>query len=199
MTGEIPRPNNETSGYTPRFNFDAMSIEEVVALVSVIENAREPRDPLDTINTPTLRMKEALTEDLSRYPDVNFERSMALFEALHSSGDSKVRSKASFAIGGLLRASVERTTSGAQYWIDKHSHHAAHFCLELLLNEDGEVGSDALHSLTDDIRRGKLPAEATAFLFSIIAGELQLVHDGEAEPRYLARQRQGDAPGSGPV
>lgn len=201
MTGEIPQPHGESDEYTPTFNLDGMSIEEAVALVSAVENSTphpDLFDPEDEAHLNAARIEEALTEDLSRYPDVNFERSMALFEALSSSDNSRVRGRAGAAISGMLRAAAERTTI-PRLSIDNQTKSAAHLCVGLLLDEDYGVVHETQDTLKSDIRFGKLPPAVAAFLFGVIAQELKMVHDGEVEPRYLAHQRRDDDPGDQPA
>jgi hypothetical protein len=183
MTGESSQPHGESFEYTPTFNLDGMSIEEAVTLVSSIENSY---DPLGSAEGPALRMKEALSEDLSRYPSANIERGLALFAALSESDDGKVRAKAALNIGGLLRAAFEQ----AKRSHDDSFHKAFKICFDLVFHEDEVTQGWGEQGLSDAVERQELPPETTAQVVLGLVDELRMVHGGETEPHHLSRRRQ---------
>lgn len=188
MTGEARQPYDETSEYMPTFNLDGMSIRETVALVSAIENSGVPPHLDDPVaNSEMLRTKEALSEDLSRYPSTNIERGLALFEALSRSNDGEVRAKAALAIGGLLRAAGEQTARSH----DDSFRKAMKVCLDLVVHDDEVTSGWGEQGLSSAIERQEFSPETTAQLFLGLVDELRKLHGGEAEPRYLARRHQG--------
>jgi hypothetical protein len=182
-------PSSEA--YVPMFNLDAMSFDEITALIVAVESTEYEYD--DPQNEVVGRVREALIEDISRYPSADFERGSALFETLANSDNPDVRCKAGFAIGGLLRAAGEQ----AETEFDRNMYKAMRLGLDLLLDETVEMY--ARQSLGDAIEHGELSPKMAAFVCRELAGELEMVHNGEVEPRWEARRRRsGGAADTGP-